>query len=126
MPSAKSVDAGLLERLRCAPRRAAAGQSELAQQLRNWTHFPWLSGGPLVDQHVHNLDVINWLQDARPVSAQGQGSQSRRAGQDSREFSHPSFVEFTYADGSRLWSQCRQIAGCWNNVSEPPTARGSG
>ena len=28
------------------------------------------------------------------------------------------FVEYEYADGTRLSSQCRQIRGCWNNVSE--------
>jgi predicted dehydrogenase len=101
-----------------APRRVGGGSSELAQQLRNWTQSSWLSGGPLVDQHVHNLDVINWLQSARPVSAQGQGNPSHRADQDPREFACQSFVEFTYADGAKLWSQCRRLPGCWNNVSE--------
>ena len=28
------------------------------------------------------------------------------------------FVEFTYADGSRMFSQCRHIRGTWDNVSE--------
>ncbi len=28
------------------------------------------------------------------------------------------FIEFTYKDGSKMYSQCRQIPNTWNNVSE--------
>ena len=28
------------------------------------------------------------------------------------------FVEFTYADGVKMYSQSRQMRGCWNTVSE--------
>ncbi len=36
-------------------------QSELEFQLENWNHFNWLSGGPICEQQIHNLDVINWV-----------------------------------------------------------------
>ena len=86
--------------------------------VRNWHLCPWLSGGAVVEQHVQNLDVANWLKGAAPVVAQGQAG--RVAGQRSvpaSEFDYQ-FVEYTFADGTKLMSQCRQLAGCWNNVSE--------
>ena len=42
-------------------------------QMRNWYHFVWLCGDHIVEQHVHNLDVGNWVKDAHPVEANGMG-----------------------------------------------------
>ncbi len=36
-------------------------------QLRNWLYFTWASGDHIVEQHVHNLDVANWVIGALPV-----------------------------------------------------------
>src|SRR5690606_27760678 len=36
------------------------GWSDMEWQIRNWNYFTWLSGDHIVEQHVHNLDVINW------------------------------------------------------------------
>jgi predicted dehydrogenase len=92
-------------------------QTELEYQLRNWGHFTWLSGDQITEQHIHNLDVINWLMGDHPLEAQGQGG---RACQD--ELAGPTFdhhmVEFTYGSGTRLLSQCRRQRGCWNGVGE--------
>ena len=45
-------------------------QTELEYQMRNWYYFNWLCGDHIVEQHIHNLDVINWLKDGFPVKAQ--------------------------------------------------------
>ena len=37
------------------------GWSDMEWQLRNWNYFTWLSGDHFVEQHVHNLDVMNWV-----------------------------------------------------------------
>ena len=100
------------------------GQSELEYQMRNWYYFNWLCGDHIVEQHIHNLDVTNWLKDAYPVVAQGQGGRQVRTGIDHGEIYDHHFVEFTYADGSKMFSQCRHIRNCWNSVSEH--AHGSG
>ncbi len=93
-------------------------QTELEYQIFNWYHFNWLSGDHINEQHIHNLDVINWLMDAHPVEAQGQGGRQVRTGKNYPQiFDHHS-VEFTYANGVKLLSQCRQIPGCWNDVNE--------
>jgi myo-inositol 2-dehydrogenase/D-chiro-inositol 1-dehydrogenase len=93
-------------------------QTELEYQMRNWYHFSWLSGDHLVEQHVHNLDVINWVKGAYPVEANGQGGRQTRSVESTAPVFDHHFVEFTYADGSKMFSQCRQNKNCWNCVSE--------
>ncbi len=94
------------------------GQTELEYQMRNWYYFNWLCGDHIDEQHIHNLDVINWLKNAFPVEANGMGGRQVRTGKDHGEIFDHHFVEFTYADGFKMFSQCRHIRGCWNSVSE--------
>ncbi|MFP6620353.1 MAG: Gfo/Idh/MocA family oxidoreductase, partial [Pirellulaceae bacterium] len=93
-------------------------QTELEYQMRNWYYFNWLCGDHIDEQHIHNLDVINWLKKGFPVSAQGQGGREVRDGKDHGQIFDHHFVEYTYGDGSKLFSQCRHIRNCWNSVSE--------
>jgi predicted dehydrogenase len=93
-------------------------QTELEYQMRNWYYFNWLCGDHIVEQHIHNLDVINWLKNGYPVKAQGQGGREVRDGKDFGQIYDHHMVEFTYADGSTMLSQCRHIGGCWSSVSE--------
>ena len=95
------------------------GESELHYQIRNWYFFTWMSGDHILEQHVHNLDVAHWVLDALPVKATGQGGrQVRRAKVNGTIFDHHT-VEFEYANGARVLSQCCQIGGkCATNVSE--------
>ena len=87
-------------------------------QMRNWYYFNWLCGDHIVEQHIHNLDVGNWLKRDVPISAQGQGGREVRDDKEYGQiFDHHS-VEFTYRDGSKMFSQCRQIQNCWNSISE--------
>ncbi len=87
-------------------------------QMRNWYYFNWLCGDHIVEQHIHNLDVINWVKNGYPVSAQGMGGRQVRTGEDYGEIFDHHVVEFEYADGSRMFSQCRHMPNCWNSVSE--------
>lgn len=94
------------------------GWSEMTYQLRNWYYFTWICGDHIVEQHIHNMDVINWLKNGYPVKANGMGGCEVRKGKDyGQTFDHHA-VEFEYADGTRMFSQCRHIVGCWNSVSE--------
>jgi predicted dehydrogenase len=94
------------------------GQTEMAYQVNNWYYFNWLSGDHIVEQHIHNLDVINWLKNGYPVEAQGQGGRQVRTGKEFGEIYDHHFVEFTYADGSKCFSQCRHIPNTFSPVSE--------
>lgn len=94
------------------------GEGELQYQIRNWYFFTWLSGDHIVEQHVHNLDVVNWIKGAHPVRAQGKGGrQVRNALRHGQIYDHH-IVEYEYADGTRMISQCCQIPHCWASVSE--------
>ncbi|MDX1944412.1 MAG: Gfo/Idh/MocA family oxidoreductase [Pirellulaceae bacterium] len=93
------------------------GQTELEYQIRNWYNFNWVCGDHIVEQHIHNLDVINWIKNAYPVSAQGQGGCTIRRKDYGEIFDHHA-VEFTYADGTVMLSQCRHTPDCWDSVSE--------
>jgi myo-inositol 2-dehydrogenase / D-chiro-inositol 1-dehydrogenase len=92
--------------------------TEMEYQVWNWYYFNWLSGDHIVEQHIHNMDVVNWLKDAHPVRAQGQGGRQVRTSNQHGEIYDHHYVEFEYADGSRMFSQCRHIENCWSSVSE--------
>ncbi len=93
-------------------------QTELEFQLRNWNYFNWLSGDHIVEQHVHNLDVINWLLGGHPERAQGVGGRQVRTGAEFGQVYDHHTVEFTYRSGVKLLSMCRQMPNCWNSVGE--------
>jgi len=93
-------------------------QTELEYQMRNWYYFNWLCGDHIVEQHIHNLDVGNWLMDGHPVECNGMGGRQVRTGKEHGEIYDHHFCEYTYANGTKMFSQCRHIRGCWNNVSE--------
>ncbi len=94
------------------------GQTEMEYQMRNWYYFNWLCGDHIVEQHIHNLDVINWLKGEYPVRCQGMGGRQVRTGEDNGEIFDHFAVEYEYADGSRMFSCCRHIPNCWSSVSE--------
>ena len=86
-------------------------ESELAHQIRNYSCFTWLNGSFILDWLIHNLDVCCWLKDAWPVSAQGQGGRQVRTEPD-QLFDHYA-VEYTFADGTRLFAQGRHQGNTW-------------
>lgn len=94
------------------------GQTEMEYQMRNWYYFNWLCGDHIVEQHVHNLDVANWVKQSYPVKAYGTGGRQVRTGKDHGEiFDHHS-VTFTYADDTVIFSECRHFPGAANRVDE--------
>jgi myo-inositol 2-dehydrogenase / D-chiro-inositol 1-dehydrogenase len=95
-----------------------ASWSDLEWQLRNWLYFAWLSGDHIVEQHVHNLDVINWVMRAHPVRAVGMGGRQVRVEPAYGHIFDHFAVDYEYENGAHLMSMCRQIDGCEKNVSE--------
>jgi predicted dehydrogenase len=94
------------------------GLTELEYQVRNWYFFTWLSGDHIVEQHVHNLDVCNWIMGAPPVSAVGMGGRQMRTGKEYGDIFDHHAVEYTYADGTKMFGVCRQMPGCEPLVGE--------
>ncbi|MFM1943440.1 MAG: hypothetical protein RI897_2422 [Verrucomicrobiota bacterium] len=93
-------------------------QSEMDYQIRNWYYFAWLSGDHIVEQHVHNIDVCNWVKNEFPRKCQGMGGREVRKGKDYGEIYDHHAVEFEYSDGVRMFSYCRHQPNTWANVSE--------
>jgi myo-inositol 2-dehydrogenase / D-chiro-inositol 1-dehydrogenase len=89
--------------------------TEMEKQVRNWYFYPWLSGDHIVEQHMHQIDVANWIAGQHPIRATGNGGrQARNMGCIWDHFA----VEFEYENGTRFYSFCRQTAGCDGNISE--------
>jgi predicted dehydrogenase len=83
--------------------------------VRNWVSFAEMSGDHIVEQHVHNLDILNWFMGHPPVAAIGFGGRARR--QTGNMFDFHS-IDFEFPGGIHVHSTCRQINGCANWVGE--------
>ncbi len=89
--------------------------SEMEAMIRNWVNWCWLSGDHIVEQHIHNLDLMNWFIGAHPLRATGFGSRQRRTTGDQYDnFS----VDYIYPNHVHVHSMCRQINGCSTNVTD--------
>ena len=96
------------------PREAGWGQMEW--QLRNWPYFTWASGDILVEQHIHTIDLINWIMGTKPVRAYGMGGRLARPSWEYGHIYDHFAIEYEYPGGARLFSQNRQIDGCTDRV----------
>jgi len=94
------------------------GQSDVEWQLRNWLYFTWLSGDHIVEQHVHNIDVVNWAFNALPDSIHSLGGRQFRKGEEYGNIFDHFGTEFFYPGDVRTISTCRQIEGADSRVSE--------
>ena len=99
-------------------RKRRNGQSEMEYQMRNWYYFNWLCGDHILEQHIHNIDVANWILNEYPVSANGMGGREVRKGLDHGQIFDHHYVEFNYSSGAVISSQCRHQPGTNINVSE--------
>ena len=91
------------------------GWTDMETMVRDWVNWCWLSGDHIVEQHVHNIDVINWFFEKHPVKAVGFGGRHRRLTGDQYDFFS---VDYVFDDNRNMHSMCRQIDDCARNVSE--------
>ena len=89
--------------------------SGMEWQCRNWPWFTWLSGDHIVEQHVHNLDIMNWALASHPVQVMGMGGREVR---DLGNIYDHFAIEYEYPNGVRVLGMCRQINGCTDRVAE--------
>jgi myo-inositol 2-dehydrogenase/D-chiro-inositol 1-dehydrogenase len=98
-------------------RLAKPGVADVAYQIRNWYGYPWLSGDHIVEQHVHNLDVLNWAFGAHPLAAVGMGYRVPRDPGYGPIFNFFA-IDLEYPKGVHALSMCRQISYCANEIGE--------
>jgi predicted dehydrogenase len=94
------------------------GWSDMEWQIRCWPYFTWLSGDHIVEQHLHNMDVINWAIGTHPVSCLGMGGRQSRTGPEFGNIWDHFTVEYEYPNGVRVMSMCSQIEGSTPKVQE--------
>jgi len=88
-----------------------AGWSDMEYQLRNWLYYTWLSGDHIVEQHVHNLDVVNWGMGGIPVRVVGVGGRQARVQPEYGHIYDHFGLDYEYANGVHMMSMCRQQPG---------------
>lgn len=89
--------------------------SDMEYCIRNWFNIKWLSGDHLLDQAIHNIDIVTWFMGQRPEHAVGFGGRAQRLTGDIYDFFS---VDYYYPDKKRMLATARQIDGCEGNVSE--------
>jgi predicted dehydrogenase len=107
----------LWERLSKLPKQHPEITTDVGKQIWNWYNYTWLCGDHIVEQHVHNLDVLNWAIGSHPESAVGMGFRTR---------TNPNYghiydffaIDYKYPKGVHTLSMCRQISECKNEIGE--------
>jgi predicted dehydrogenase len=93
---------------------------DMTWQHRNWYSYVWIGGDQVVEQHLHNIDVINWVMGTHPIKVVATGGAAWRPHDEihGNIYDHIA-ADFEYANGVRLSSYCRQFPkGLYTNVSE--------
>lgn len=90
-------------------------------EVEHWYYFRWLSGDHIVEQNIHNLDVINWMLNAHPLKASGFGGRTVRT--EIGDINDHFAITYEYPNGVVSSDTCIQIDGTRGDVSE--TIRGS-
>jgi predicted dehydrogenase len=96
-------------------RPRAEGQDDAHYLANNWGNFVGMSGDHICEQHVHNIDVANWVIGKPPVSAVGFGGRARRETGDQFDFFS---LDLDYGNELHIHSMCRQVNGCYGGVWE--------
>jgi myo-inositol 2-dehydrogenase/D-chiro-inositol 1-dehydrogenase len=107
-----STDYYMVGPVKLIPRQE--GQTEMEYQMRNWRHFNWLWAGSPAGLQIHNTDIVNWVKESYPVRAHALGGRSAFSGPEHGDIFDHFFVEYEYADGSKLNSQIRTVKGTFN------------
>jgi predicted dehydrogenase len=95
-----------------------SGWSDMEWQIRCWPYFSWLSGDHIVEQHVHNLDIVNWAMGSHPVQCLAVGGRQVRTGPEYGNIFDHFAVEYEYPGQVRVLSMCSQMKGTTDRVAE--------
>ncbi len=94
------------------------GWSDMEWQIRCWPYFVWLSGDHIVEQHLHNMDILNWAIGSPPVQCLAVGGRQARTGPEFGNIYDHFAAEYEYPNGIRVMSMCSQIEGSTPRVGE--------
>lgn len=106
----------------CFSKRKPPEKNELLWQIERFHSFIWASGGLFSDFYIHQIDETSWMKNSWPIKAQALGGRHYRGDFVDQNFDTYS-VEYTYADGAKLYFDGRTMTGCMNDMSS--TVHGS-
>lgn len=102
--------------------KRADWKSQMDFEVQHWYFFKWLCGDHIVEQNIHNIDVINWFMGATPVRASGScGVTDKRDGLG--DIMDHFAITYEYANGVLSANTCVQVDGVASDISE--TIRGT-
>ncbi len=106
--------------------RKPEGMSDLMYQIQKFHSFIWASGGVYNDFYIHQIDELSWMKNAWPVEVHALGGRHYRG--DAVDQNLDTYaVEYTYPDGTKLFYNGRNMAGCQNRfASYVHGSKGSG
>jgi len=100
--------------------------SDMEYQVRRWLFWTWLSGDFITEQHVHNLDIMNWILQSHPERCVGIGGRQVRTGKEFGDVYDHFAVEYEYPNGVRIEYIGSQIDGYpWRGDERVAGTRGS-
>ncbi len=101
-----------------APQKRKPEWTDMEYQIRNWYYYTWLSGDFNAEQHVHNLDVMNWVFGGHPVKCLSIGGRAVRKGEEfGNIFDHFSTL-YEYPNGLKMMSYCRHWDGAAGKLED--------
>jgi predicted dehydrogenase len=114
-------DQGDLWQNRRAKYDKAKWPTQMDWEVEHWYYFKWLSGDHIVEQNIHNIDVIGWMLNSPPLKAAGFGGRTART--EIGDIWDHFAITYEYPKGVVSSNTCIQIDGTRGDVSE--TIRGS-
>lgn len=100
----------------CFSKKKPDDRSEVLWQIERFHSFLWASGGLFSDFYIHQIDETSWMKNAWPIKAQALGGRHYRGDFVDQNFDAYA-VEYTFADGSKLFFDGRTMLGCRNDMS---------
>jgi predicted dehydrogenase len=98
------------------------GEKDLEYRLRNWYNQVWTCGEGIVEQHIHNVDVCNWVMNTHPVKVVASGGRAWKPNTERYgDIWDNMSCDFEYANGVHLYSFCRHWNDSKNDVFEEVT-----
>ena len=94
--------------------------ADMTWQHRAWYSYVWICGDQIVEQHIHNIDVINWVMGSHPAKVAASGGAAWRPREEiyGAIYDHIG-ADFTYPNGVHMSSYCRQYPrGLYNQIGE--------
>jgi len=100
-------------------RSRPSAMGDLEWQVKNWYSHCWMCGDNIVEQHVHNIDVINWIMGVHPVRVFASGGRAWKTPEEylGNIWDHFS-CDYEYPNGVHMISMSRHWNRSDGNVSE--------